>query len=637
MNLKERERAEERRRKKKKKSRKHHKSTQYSSDSSPPTSSSFVESSSFSEGERRHNRKHKKNHRQESTDPPPSSDGEHERRKRRKRRRDTEKIQRAEKNPRKEDKEERKKGHHTSKRGRHRDEKAYKDAAKLKPNRHVESSEDDLPSPEEVVSSILHKFPEIANDLEQLLKILDDGQAVDISGLTNKHIAAYLQELFRSLRLHKTSQGLFLLPEGVSQKTVDILGPFLHTNSIASVHELNAQSESKKQGGKDEFDRSEQDDKRLGQFTDGESLLNHDHPGPSEQRRRVLGPAMPSTEMLEAAARLTEAGSSLREAEEELELDPLIGPPPPAAVVEAESANEAERFEEVERILAPDIENAYELLGLRVGTTPELLKKRYWKLSLLVHPDKCTHPQAHQAFTALNQAFKDLQDPTKRSLIDQKIQDKEAREEFEAELKAKREAAQWRKIRGEALPGDDLLLDTPKAPTRDEWMTQLPPERKAGAPPMQSTFFSKSGKSGRGDTSVWTDTPLEKAQKAKTAYLEAYKQATLTADTNDNKTWVAARRDHDSQEADIMDKFNTARRATSLFEKHQQERSKKIKKTPNKEAPPPAEWSGNHPWKPWDREKDLTSGRQSVNLDRKNMSEGLSLRFSSSHEERSFL
>lgn len=41
---------------------------------------------------------------------------------------------------------------------------------------------------------------------------------------------------------------------------------------------------------------------------------------------------------------------------------------------------------------------------------------RYWKLSLLVHPDKCSHPQAQEAFMALNKAFKDLQDPTKVNL-----------------------------------------------------------------------------------------------------------------------------------------------------------------------------------------------------------------------------
>lgn len=31
----------------------------------------------------------------------------------------------------------------------------------------------------------------------------------------------------------------------------------------------------------------------------------------------------------------------------------------------------------------------------------------------MVHPDKSSHPQAHQAFVKLNKAFKDLQDPDK--------------------------------------------------------------------------------------------------------------------------------------------------------------------------------------------------------------------------------
>jgi hypothetical protein len=102
-----------------------------------------------------------------------------------------------------------------------------------------------------------------------------------------------------------------------------------------------------------------------------------------------------------------------REAEKELENDPLVGPPPPSVVAEAESANDAERFEEVTRMVARDIGNAYDLLGVKPDVNPSVLKKRYWKLSLLVHPDKCSHPQAHEAFMALNQAFKDLQDPSK--------------------------------------------------------------------------------------------------------------------------------------------------------------------------------------------------------------------------------
>jgi curved DNA-binding protein CbpA len=64
-------------------------------------------------------------------------------------------------------------------------------------------------------------------------------------------------------------------------------------------------------------------------------------------------------------------------------------------------------------MVARDIGNAYDLLGVKPDVNPSVLKKRYWKLSLLVHPDKCSHPQAHEAFMALNQAFKDLQDPSK--------------------------------------------------------------------------------------------------------------------------------------------------------------------------------------------------------------------------------
>ena len=37
------------------------------------------------------------------------------------------------------------------------------------------------------------------------------------------------------------------------------------------------------------------------------------------------------------------------------------------------------------------------------------MKKRYWRLSLLIHPDKCDHPKAHDAFQAVTGAAKELQ------------------------------------------------------------------------------------------------------------------------------------------------------------------------------------------------------------------------------------
>ncbi|BBN16936.1 hypothetical protein MPTK1_7g10580 [Marchantia polymorpha subsp. ruderalis] len=505
----------------------------------------------------------------------------------------------------------------------------------------------DTSKPEQFAKQVVQEFPEVANDLKQLLQMVDDGQGVDISPLPNKRLISLLQQLFRSLKLDKSKAGIYLLPSGalptltrVGLFSGDEAGPALNSDDVYEGPELPSSVSQEAQAplvdnGKSEFVQK-------GHVKDAPL-------GPTKPR--VMGPAMPSKEMLEAAAKLEEAEAALRAAEEELEGDPMIGPPPPAAVAEAASANDAERFEEVTRIIAPDVGNAYELLGVKREVTAADLKKRYWKLSLLVHPDKCEHPQAHEAFMALNKAFKDLQDPSKRAVIDHIADEKQAKEEYEADLKARREAAQWRKLRGEeAQPGDaELLMGEAKEPARDEWMTVLPPERQAGRPTQQSTFFSRSEKSGRGDTSIWTDTPLEKAQKAKMQYLEAYKQAALTGPEPDESTFE---REKAARAAVMMDQYNEKKRALSMVDKLQRENVKESKKkkgggggggggaasllSKEKERKE-AEWQEKHPWKPWDREKDLTAGRQAMKWDAKSVQEGLGSRFGSSAGDRKFL
>lgn len=363
-------------------------------------------------------------------------------------------------------------------------------------------------------------------------------------------------------------------------------------------------------------------------------------PGPngetSAPRRRVVGPEMPSAELLAAAAKLTEAEAELREAELEQDDELFIGPPPPAIVTEAASSNEAERFEEVTRIMGIEGDNPYDVVGVNHKMPIENIKKRYWKLSLMVHPDKCPHPQAQQAFVKLNKAFKDLQDPDKRKTLDENIKKKEEEEEMKAELRSMREAALWRRSQGISMEGDDVLLaelEVKAPPKRDEWMTTLPPERKPGGMPMHSTFFSKTAKEGRGDTSVWTDTPSERSQKAKMNYLEAYNQATALASNEENKKTS-------NTDAYLVDQYNKAKRSKSLAQKHKEEVEKTRSKKKAKQKVDQGEgeeWAGNHPWKPWDREKDLTAGRLNVKLDPENMAQGLTSRFSSGSFQRSFL
>ncbi|KAL5734033.1 hypothetical protein ACOSP7_031894 [Xanthoceras sorbifolium] len=483
--------------------------------------------------------------------------------------------------------------------------------------------------PEGVVRDVLSEFPNVGNDLRQLLQMIDDGQAVDIRGISERSLIKCLRRLFLSLGLKENGDRVFLRPPS-NAPTLDVVGPLIqaHIESMEqqldhSVPVKQAHSELREAESKQVIDDN----------NSGPPCATDDSCGP---RRRVIGPEMPSAELLAAAAKLTEAQAELREAELEEDAELFIGPPPPAVVAEAASANEAERFEEVTRIMGAEVDFPYDVLGVNEKMTADNIKKRYWKLSLLVHPDKCPHPQAHQAFIKLNKAFKELQDPEKRKALDEKIKLKEEQEQFKVELKAMREAAQWRRSQGISMEGDDELLkevEVKVAPKREEWMTTLPPERKAGGVTMHSTrTFSKSAKEGRGDTSVWTDTPSDRAQKAKMNYLEAYNEAAALASNQDEKS-------RKNPDADLVDKYNKEKRSKSLFQKHQEDIKTRAKKKSKQSKQPQEkeEWAGQHPWKPWDREKDLTAGRQNVNLDSENMTQGLTSRFSSGSYQRNFL
>lgn len=488
-------------------------------------------------------------------------------------------------------------------------------------------SEPRLP-PQQIVRGILKEFPDVSADLEQLLQMIDGGQAVDISELSERSLVKHLKKLFQSLNLEESGNHVFLLPTNV-RPTLEVVMPIIRSQTQSEGYSLDtskvlqdAPSVPPDVGCKDKVDDNV-----------AVSCPREDSAGP---KRRVIGPEMPSAELLAAAAKLTEAEAELREVELEEEAELFIGPPPPAMVKEAESANEAERFEEVTRIMGVEVDSPYDVLGVNRNMSADNIKKRYWKLSLMVHPDKCSHPQAHQAFIKLNKAFKDLQDPNKRKALDEQINLKEEQEKFKVELKAMREAAQWRHSQGLYMDGDDVLLadmGTEVAPKRDEWMTTLPPERKPGMT-THTTRFSRNSKGGRGDTSVWTDTPVERAQKAKMNYLEAYNEASALASKEQ------AKRSIDSV-AQLVDDYNEAKRSKSLVEKHKEAAgagsSSRKKSKQKQEQATKEEWEGQHPWKPWDREKDLTAGRKIVNFDSENLSQGLSSRFSSGSFQRNFL
>ncbi|XP_052190518.1 J domain-containing protein spf31 [Diospyros lotus] len=95
--------------------------------------------------------------------------------------------------------------------------------------------------------------------------------------------------------------------------------------------------------------------------------------------------------------------------------------------------SEVERDNEVIRILSCFKLNPFEYLNLSFDSSLEDVKRQYRKLSLLVHPDKCKHPQAKEAFGALAKAQQLLHDQQEREYVLNQV--KAAKEELRAKRK----------------------------------------------------------------------------------------------------------------------------------------------------------------------------------------------------------
>uniref|UniRef100_A0A7S4GBK5 J domain-containing protein n=1 Tax=Eutreptiella gymnastica TaxID=73025 RepID=A0A7S4GBK5_9EUGL len=72
--------------------------------------------------------------------------------------------------------------------------------------------------------------------------------------------------------------------------------------------------------------------------------------------------------------------------------------------------------EVIQRILRS--KNLYDILGAPKTADEDDLRRKYKKLALTCHPDKCKHPKAEEAFKAVGKAWATLSDPQKRAQYD---------------------------------------------------------------------------------------------------------------------------------------------------------------------------------------------------------------------------
>ncbi|XP_037103633.1 GPALPP motifs-containing protein 1 [Syngnathus acus] len=159
-------------------------------------------------------------------------------------------------------------------------------------------------------------------------------------------------------------------------------------------------------------------------------------------------------------------------------------------------------------------------------------------------------------------------------------------------------------------------VDVPEAPTRDTWMTELPPELQhigLGA----RTFKKKSGPE-KGDRSIWTDTPADTERKAR----ERLEKKKTGETEKDSAPQISEK---DLEMADKVSKYNKTKRSESLLSLHTKNLKEKAKQVEDQ----PVERRA------FDRETDLKVNRfddaQKQRLLKK--SQELNTRFSHSNDK----
>ena len=124
-------------------------------------------------------------------------------------------------------------------------------------------------------------------------------------------------------------------------------------------------------------------------------LLQH-HRQQLEQRRQQM--AAQQAQMLRAAAE--------RQRQRAAAPAPPPPPAPPTAAAEPSTGSTDELIQQVLRRGGCP----FRCLGLERGASQEAVRKRYLALALRLHPDKIEHPQAHEAFAALEPAYSRARD-----------------------------------------------------------------------------------------------------------------------------------------------------------------------------------------------------------------------------------
>jgi hypothetical protein len=299
--------------------------------------------------------------------------------------------------------------------------------------------------------------------LVKIVEHLGKGKKVDVQSVENPSLKSKLINLFLSFRSsHKVTASngnqVFRSASGSGSGRGDGVGVLdLVTQAIQRHLERRGKGDEAKQQQVQEEERARKGPKRaigptmpIGPIGPAPAP-----PQPQPQLQASIGPQLPPS---------AQEKKFLEELNEEEGEDDFVGP----VQVVSGGASLKSAQEEIDRILKCSAAgaNSYQVLGVDPSVVTKDVVKRYLKLSLLIHPDKCKGPSAQDAFSILNKAKEELRDQSKREELDDKLDDERLWDLAVSEAKRRQQAADWQSIRQTGHVAKE------KGPMqREEWMT----------------------------------------------------------------------------------------------------------------------------------------------------------------------
>eukprot|EP00890_Picochlorum_soloecismus_P000241 jgi/Picsp_1/1217/NSC_04698-R1_dnaj heat shock n-terminal domain-containing len=383
---------------------------------------------------------------------------------------------------------------------------------------------------------LLHQYS-LRSDVRELAKYLDKGKGLDVSGIKDEFVRSKTIELFDNLvmQVRKRPDGTYVRRNDKPDTSVmSLVAPILEESPEYLERLRNSLKESPGDGAQSEkeeikreasthtsiqTDTEDEEDKKGPQ-----NAYQQEEYGVSEKDTEAticgIGPELPSADQLRQAAEIMDNMEHGSKSVDKNDVDTFfIGPVPPEFEEEDLEASTDERLAEVGRIVnvleeyerrkikgmsgSPFLSpNPYKVLGIDQHSSATEIKKRYWKLSLLIHPDKCSHASAGIAFKALSSAASQLQDLSKRKEIDEQIERDEDMEIARELAKEQERAMAWSVAKGEAEK-PSAKMNFPAE--REAWMTALPQKKGASMPRVSTKSFSAARKTEQ--DSSWASIP----------------------------------------------------------------------------------------------------------------------------------